>query len=274
MSGKSNSRHIFQDLCSSAYHLKELITESKVVCEDTLQALKPMAGIDRFNPANEQCILKSGRDLVDRIKRSFEKSHTKYEDIQQGYGPKYYVMHFDKSRFVPMTKGVEQCRRDEQKKRNEENGVKKKEENADYKKRRPYLFLDKPLPSDFGNALSDRDDTQVEIINFICFQLLNNRNDCHAIVPQGKYLVIEGHCLTLEQCKKLGVGLGQNWCPENDEEAYCTPIIISYEEKKWAKFLQNEIGETDFSCFYIYDKICQHEEASRLGLDIFQMIQI
>ena len=138
-----------------------------------------------------------------------------------------------------------------------------------FKDRRPYLQLDEPIPIDISLALSDRDDTQIDIISFICYHLL--KGTCEFTIPKWKNLIIDGHCLTLEKSKILGVGIDQKYKPKDDLEAYSTPIIIQTDGKlSWATYLKNEIGESDFSIFFLYDKICGIEK-KMLGLDIYSV---
>jgi hypothetical protein len=285
MSGKSAARHLLESSFPNAFFSKNLITGSQVVIEDVLQILKPMSNSEMFNPRFGSCILKRGGDIVDRIKRSFERCAC------SDTGPKYYVMLFDKIRYVPMTKGVEQGNRDSMlnsKDDSEEEGeIREKNTSAKrkakekkvmpstdppdgigFKKRRPYLTLEDPIPYDISLALSDRDDTLMDIIGFICQNLVDHTKTCRADVPKGRVLILDGHCLSLDICKRLGVGKGQKWAPKDDEEAYSTPIMIEENKISWAEFLSNRLGECDFSSFYLYEKLCEHEDR-RLGLDIY-----
>jgi hypothetical protein len=90
-------------------------------------------------------------------------------------------------------------------------------------------------------------------------------------VPRGKRLIINGHCISLEKSRELKVGEGQKWSPKDDEEAYSTPIVVEEDlSLSWADHLADRLGECDFSGYYIYNRLCEHE-GRRLGLDVYSV---
>lgn len=260
MSGKSASRHLFELYCPNAFFNKHLVTNSGVIIEDMLQIIKPIKGSERYNPASgDKCILKNGNDFANRMRWSFQKALKKSEEMI------YYVMMFDKSKCVPITKGVEQNKRD---KTNSVDMSTVPKDGINFKDRRPYISGDKPLPADLSLAISDRDDTLMEIISFlnsfIISYYIKNK------IPSGKNLVIDGHCLKKDIAEKIGVEKTNGWSPSSDYEAYCTPIVINHKGAFWFEYLHNEYGEVDFTSFYIYDKLCEIEKKT-LGLDIYSI---
>jgi hypothetical protein len=201
-------------------------------------------------------------------------------------------MCYDKHKYVPDIKGQEQVDRDENFIDDEDDSGseaerkrKKKEERTpddgiSFKDRRPYLLNNETIPADFQDALHDRDDTRREVIRCIVRSWLHPGSGCFALdsVPSGKRLIVDGHCLTLEDCEELGV---KGIRPKTDEDAAKTPLVLGlplipedflqiepYPYLTWGAELRNENGEADFGIFYLWKQLCKLDQRE-YGLDMF-----
>lgn len=218
-----------------------------VILEDTLQFLKSV-GQGATNPALVGGIKLTGRDLVNRIKRSAEY-YLANSDCN------YYVLLCDRIENVAKAKGETQSGRDKEKnvithdsefvtnigmKKTQdmikeyiekeevdeeslertvceisvEKGKKLNfvpEDGISYENRRPYLNLDETIPRDWDAALTDRERTAKHIIAWIAYQLFFSRDTrCRVQVPPGKLFMFEGHCLEKKLFDDLATTLGDN----------------------------------------------------------------
>ena len=228
-----------------------------------------------------------------------------------------YALMFDKYDFVPISKGHEQTKRNSSKAANIEDAEGKvivtigPADGISYKQRRPYLALGKEIPEDINKAKHDRDDTLPHIVRCICRELLNplegrrlSDEDAEPpkpwepqtllpqenfttsfTIPHGKRVVIDGHCLQLEDLRNIQaifpnrqmaleawqVTLGKFKYEElaeqtlwdaagfkSDRDVYSTPVVVESivgpekQEMRIAymcRALANEQGEGDF-CFF------------------------
>lgn len=232
-----------------------------------------------------------------------------------------YVMCFDKANFTPPTKGEEQADRDqdvmEQLRAEREstavvlaNYSKKvvEQDAMPHPDRRPYLVPDVGFPWDYDEALTDRQGTRKDIIRCICYHILDVKERHYtcaslyslgvrhrglgmaAVVPPGKRLIIDGHCLSVWDVRELAQALGQQESPfggggvdPTDDELYETPVMLEAHpltgelKLRAVPSLRNRIGETDFMLFALWERLCrapdilpdmQREFVRRAGFDI------
>ncbi len=173
-------------------------------------------------------------DIMERMGRMREKE---YGNVR------IYVHAFDRQDNVPIAKS------DEQEKRNEvaeAHCVAHDEPLQD-------IDLDdlNTLIPHFTRYIGDRDCWRKKIIANICKRFLS-RTGKYGIRPlPGCMVVLEGHCLTVEEATREGVLLGGSVT-----DPYNTPIVISRKGEddpvvcSWNKPLCSYIGEADFSPFF------------------------
>jgi hypothetical protein len=260
--GKSQARHELQRYVPSVFFpgLPEQ-RQPQVVIEDLHQVIRPLGSSPDLTPGDVSCKLKRGFDIFIFTKRSAEYTleHTEAET---------YIGIFDKARYVPIIKGEEQASRDgpkdvptTSKRRAKEIKPKPDTTPVDgipHDKRRPYLTPKDAPPRDLKLAISDRNGTQMEIIRNIVSSWISPASGARLRVPDGKRVIIDGHCLTVAGGKAIGIA---GDAPDTDEDAYCTPILIGTDfggeedTVRWMPELFNRLGETDYTMFYMHKRM-------------------
>jgi hypothetical protein len=301
MSSKSVARHELQRLFPSAFfHGRPDHNNGRhslIVMEEMHQTLKGTRNFPTLNPAYDVCKIKNGFHLCGTMKKSCEYTLMETDAY-------YYVMAFDKAKYVPVAKGDEHHGRDGNDTTEAETGseagaspkttskskAKAKadvpkpnyvpEDGISFKDRRPYLRMDDPLPRDFSLALSDREDTLMNIIAGISASWIDNDSGAQIYVPPDKQVLIDGHCLHLDTARQIGVKpriLNEDdpnsaWEPKDDDEAYDTPISISYDDggAVWRPELKNQHGEAEVTCFFLHKRICELSQ-KLIGMDILSI---
>lgn len=158
------------------------------------------------------------------------------------------VLCFDKSNYVPISKGQTQ---------NDRN--KEKEERI---AQLPELILDLDmrLTSTWNDYLSKRGYTRNEMIRFVCKHLLDPKGPARINWPLNIELIVDGHCLEASdveewgiQCEDQNIHLS-DWM-ENEHELNDYPIKMTLKNQKlnysFEKRLHNKIGEFDYNAFYL-----------------------
>ena len=140
-----------------------------------------------------------------------------------------------------------------------------------FRDRRPYLLPDRPIPPDWQEAMSDRDDTRQQIIRDLCTMwLFDDADGVRLCPPEGKSIVIDGHCMSGAALRSAGVLDADD--NQGDEHVYDVPICIgampfadesgtSEEGRSLVRLmpesLGNDIGETDMQVFYLHRRLCE-----------------
>lgn len=242
----------------------------------------------RLMKLNETNLVKTPRDIPVIIKKLCEYF---VECTKVGTS----VMAFDKGRLVRDTKKQEQISRyatdqESKKRKNKDedfvNGSRQKKEKAPSRfppkqvaeddgiphtdeRKRPYITLYDDFPHDWDDSLSNRLGTLPHITRLICCWLLGYQNDepCGAdagfSIPVGTRIIIDGHCLKLEDIENLGIDLPDIGVKWDNERLYGTPVC--YEHAKTKPFIRrylmpelfNSIGEADESMACLHYGICK-----------------
>jgi len=299
---KSQARHVMEKMYPEAF-LSGVDGKYDVILLDSLQLLKEI-GNQKDDPTNENRRRLTGKDLVVCLKNSAEY-------YLKNTTCSVCVILFDKIERVPLGKGETQENRDETKNNYiEENHIindgltptkilentgavdnileEKKFCETEYKNlipfqlKRPYLHLDQVIPSDWGLAMTDRENTAKHIIAWIVFQMFFSTDcDCIIQVPPGKKVMIDGHCLDfgslemnltdrdslfqslynkfpkernqfMELCSKLYfVPLVKEQTYAQNSSFYVPPQELLYFDCSYF----NENGEADFNFFYYLQKM-------------------
>ena len=231
-----------------------------MIIEDTSQIIKSLR-IPKPKP-NEETHKELFGSYVNKMKRSAEYALDKTNC-------QLYVISFDKSEFVPIAKGVEQMKRNERGKLSES-------DLKNLRSRRPYLDVLKPVPEDWEKAKKDRDDTMPHVIGYVCEKWLTKDSEFQIYIAPGKRVIIDGHCLSWEQIKKLNIK-GYEKFDHNKTNPNTIPIMLyaSKEDSlgtcprmRLEPRLTNSIGESDFTMFFLHrelSKLCEQ----RFDVDIY-----
>lgn len=209
-----------------------------IVIADEIQALKGFGSSFNSDPTKPDTFEKTHfEDLCEGMRLSAESTFKNSRTCE------IYCCVFDKSRFVPISKGVEQTKRnlklptlgsstvaaaaaDEP---NDVGHVIPPADGISYKNRRPYISPGQPIPTDWNLAKHDRKDTLQDIIRQLSRGLLNVRwtyefappklgdepgaprrtvatppRNCYQI-PAGKRVIVDGHAMTLQDVLDLGI---------------------------------------------------------------------
>ena len=282
---KSNAVPVFKSHWPDAFHDGAVQSHvADVTFEDCLQSLKSI-GAGSLDPAalDDSCVISSGKHLLMSMKKSAES-------VLERTMCDTYVMCFDKYRYVPVVKGVEQTQRNkknlkaEQENSSSSPGAPKRKnasvpkprdprprDGISFQERRPYLVLDQPLPADWKGAMEDRQDTLQHVIALVCeMWLFSDDPDVRLCVPEGSSIILDGHCLSRAVLEKHGIIV-----PGNDDlDPYDVPIcvgrnlfnvepltIYAREEEEGKPFLcpelTNQLGETDFVVFFLHRQLCE-----------------
>ena len=291
--GKSAGRHLMEEVFPNAFVKGNANRPTmEVVYEDSLQAIQTL-GSGTLDPCNEKCTLGFGGQLFASAKRAAEFA---LRSTGSEFETHTYVMCYDKHEFVPIAKGSQQKTRDDNKaakgspvakaknpKGSPSDSPKVKRTNSreckdvkekpvinrtppdgiPYKARRPYLVADQPVPRDIHDALTDRLDTRRDLIACMCYEWLDLDGPYKFDIPDGKRVIIDGHCLTLEHVKRLMFS-DKLKVPLTQEFINTTPICLERIDTitwklTWRTDLTNRIGEAEFSFFAIHKKLCEYE---------------
>lgn len=186
-----------------------------------------------------------------------------------------YAIIFDKGQYTPLAKGGEQLKRktnDEIRDLNKYNKLDPESQmkldemkldsmtdNPDWLKLPHILPPEKgsPLPPNYLDLLKDRRAVQKIIADLVTIWISAQDNACSIRIPQGKTVIIDGHALSRERLEKLGIKV-----PSSIVNTYDVPIKIHrpFSSTHFCEFLMateltNQIGEFDFSSFYIYRRL-------------------
>ena len=154
--------------------------------------------------------------------------------------------------------------------------------------RRPFLCPSKGFPEDYDEGLTDRMGTRMSILRAICFYLLDVTESspaCRALytqgvkrgtldmalrVPEGKCVILVGHCLAKEDLVQLcgylqqdPAGTCDEWKDLTDDDLYEIPVVLHGGGHVPGEYciqvatgLRCGMGETDFSVFGLWEKLC------------------
>lgn len=172
---------------------------------------------------------------------------------------KIYGFVLDKSKYVPISKGVEQTKRSAKiasdPEKHEEKYSVPPADGIDFRHRRPYLVPGKELPTDWNLAKHDRHGTLQDIIKCISKSMCDVRTTPSNVpnIPPTKRMFVDGHALNLDDVMSLAsiypdremaimhkekrynpelLGLKATWqmsgfC-DSETDVYDTPICFEY----------------------------------------------
>lgn len=181
----------------------------------------------------------TGADLVARTRTRIQ------EACARTYGPGCtYVVLYDKQRFVPVAKGVEQSARS--------STQSKAGTGAEALPADTELALNRPLPQPYAAMFNDRHVLRPRVLRFLTAHL------CATLVPpEGTRIVFDGHCLSPAQARAQSVVVReqQQMAPDDDS----MPIVLMRMEDAssgmqtlatYCPQLRNELGEADVAAFW------------------------
>jgi hypothetical protein len=121
--------------------------------------------------------------------------------------PTTHFLLFDRYDKVPITKGVEQKKRNQtETKMSNNNRTEISIGPSSVAKKKEYLTIGNPIPSDWGEALEDREGRLSEIIRFITSCWIKPTDNWTSITPlAGKRVIIDGHNQSRHDLEMLGV---------------------------------------------------------------------
>jgi hypothetical protein len=259
------------------------LPDAACVMEDALTVFRSIGdSVLKPDPETGRVWVNNGSDLVAAVKKSAEH--------YLGGGCMIYCIVNDIYGLVPVTKGEEQGKRQSQSAKSQRDH--QMELPIDFvpytELSKPYLRLDKPLPLDWSLAMCDRKGFRAWVIGWTSIQLVSSTNPhCKLRVPEGKIVVLHGHCLTrefIEEANARGGGFGNKIdIPKHEDGTFVSdetlneiPLIVSGGDggfpikARFALELWNMNGEAEFAFFVLYRKL-QTKFPSLLSMDVLSV---
>lgn len=212
---KASTRAILKKLHPSAFFEtsrapSRQIPATDVVIEDALIILRSVTSAMKPRPDSGFVGVTCGADLVKLIKRSAEETLLKSQC-------RMFVACYDKQAYVSLGKADTQAKRDDSARQAEA------DKTADVVKAmvmppKPYLSLDKPLPDNWNELLSDRAGFRQWAISWVWEQLIaSSDHECRLTVPHKKAVVVDGHCFTRKIVERINERLRGTYLNEDGE---------------------------------------------------------